>query len=120
MLRVGNISKDAKVRLAILKDGSAGNAKLFTKPVELKWTALGIMQRSESTLKFIIPSTMEMGIYAFRIVDRQIFSDPVHLNATVCWWFQGDQGKTVSPGLWLLLSGNCLKSENRKTTTQLF
>ena len=80
MLWVGNISKDAKVRLAILKDGSAGNAKLFTKPVELKWTALGIMQRSESTLKFIIPSTMEMGIYAFRIVDRQIFSDPVHLN----------------------------------------
>ena len=109
MLRVGNISKDAKVRLAILKDGSAGNAKLFTKPVELKWTALGIMQRSESTLKFIIPSTMEMGIYAFRIVDRQIFSDPVHLNAPVCWWFQGDQGKTVSPGVWFAIVGKLPK-----------
>lgn len=119
MLQAGNFSKEAKVQLVLLKDGPLGNAKSFTGPAKLKWTTVEILQRSESTLKFVIPSTWEMGIYACRIVDGQVSSDPVYLNSPQCWWFQSDQGKTASPGGWLRLSGNGLNIENHKSSIQL-
>lgn len=119
MLQAGNFSKEAKVQMAQLKEGAAGNAKAFTGLADLKWTEAEVLQRSESTLKFVIPSTWKMGVYACRIVDGAVSSDPFYLNTPHCWWFQGDQGKTASPGGWLRLSGNCLNIENHKTSLQL-
>ncbi len=119
MLQVGNISKEAKVQLVKLNDGRAGSAKLIPSPLSLKWITLDVLQRSESTLKFLVPSTWKMGIYACRIVDGQVSSNIFYLNAPHCWWFQGDQGKTASPGGWIRLSGNCLNIDKHKTSVQL-
>lgn len=119
MLQAGNFSKEAKVQLVLLKDGPAGHAKFYTKPVGLKWTEVEVLQRSESTLKFVIPSIWSMGVYACRIVDGQVSSDIFYLNTPHCWWFQGDQGKMASPGGWLRLSGNCLNIDKHKTSIQL-
>ena len=119
MLQAGNFSKEAKVQLALLDDGSAGNAKPFTKSAKLKWTDVEVLQRSESTLKFVIPPARKMGIYACRIVDGKVYSDTYYLNSPKCWWLQGDQGKTASPGGWVRLSGNCLNIGKHKTSVQL-
>ncbi len=119
MLQAGNFSKEAKVQMVQLKDGRAGSAKLFTNPLALKWITVEILQRSESTLKFVIPSVWEMGIYACRIVDGQVYSDTFYLNSPQCWWLQGDQGKTASPGGWVRLFGNCLNTDKHKTSVQL-
>jgi len=119
LMQTGNISKTVLVQLVRLKDGSTGNAKPFTNLAKLKWTTVEVLQRSESTLKFVIPSTWQMGIYACRIVDGLVSSDTYYLNEPRCWWFQGDLGKTVSPGGWLRLSGNCLNTINHKTSLQL-
>ena len=119
MLQVGNISKEAKVQLVKLNDGRAGSAKLIPNPLSLKWITLDVLQRSESTLKFLVPSTWKMGIYACRIVDGQVSSNIFYLNSPHCWWFQGDQGKTASPGGWIRLSGNCLNIDKHKTSVQL-
>lgn len=108
LIQGGNFSKEAKIELALLKDGPAGNAKSFSNHAGLKWTPTDILQRSESTLKFIIPSEWKMGIYACRISDGNRFSNTVFLNAPNVWWSQGDNGESSSPGGWLRIVGNCL------------
>jgi hypothetical protein len=119
MLQTGNISKEAIIQLAPLIDEVAGNAKPFPGSGKLKWTTVEILQRSESTLKFVVPATWKMGIFACRILDGQVSSDIFYLNAPHCWWFQGDQGKTATPGGWLRLAGNCLNIGNHKSAVQL-
>ncbi len=118
MLQAGNFSKEAKIQIAQLKNGVTGNAKSFTGLADIKWVEAEVLQRSESTLKFTIPSTWKLGVYACQIIDGAVSSNPFYLNTPQCWWFQGDQGKKASSGGWLRLSGNCLNIENHKTSLQ--
>lgn len=119
MLQAGNFSNGAKVQISRLKDDDAGKATSFNNLLGLKWTDAQVLQKTEFTFKFLIPSTWENGIYACRIVDGEAISDPVLLNSPDCWWIQGDLGKSASPGGWVRLAGNSLSWKDRKATIQL-
>ena len=119
LLQAGNLSTKAKVQIVRMKDGDAGNVKSNIELIGLKWTDAQVLHQTEYTFKFLIPPTWKKGIYACRIVDGDMTSDPVFLNSPNCWWIQGDLGESSSPEGWVHLAGNSLNFKEGKTTIQL-
>jgi len=115
VLQVGNISEETEVQLARLNDSHPLTAN-FNKDIEIRnWTTVNILQRSDHSLKFIIPPDWAMGVFACRIVDKKQYSNLVFLNSPKVLWFQGNNGISASPGGWVRINGNCLKLEDENT-----
>ena len=66
------------------------------------------LQVTPRSLKFVIPATYKMGVYAGRLVIGGKWSETVLVNAPEVWWMQGDGGSFASPGGWLRVFGNSL------------
>ncbi|WP_168120379.1 carbohydrate-binding protein [Paenibacillus sp. HB172176] len=66
------------------------------------------LQQSDQSLKFLIPSGEEGGVYAIKPVMPGRETDVVYLNAPDIVWAQGDQGTFGSPGGWVRLTGHNL------------
>ena len=79
------------------------------------WQSAPPLQRSEVSLKCVIPRDWPQGIWLCRVRNGTEVSEPVVLNAPSVWWWNGDSGETASPGGWLRVFGKALAfgSESR-------
>lgn len=97
------------VEIAKLTDGTT-RAPSFKM---LSWPGQGHtaeeLQPNDTSVKFVIPSSLPPGIYTYRIT-AQSGSCVGLLNRPTVWWAQGDLGTTATPGGWLRLFGKCLSS----------
>jgi len=74
------------------------------------------LQASEVSLKFALPASLKLGVYAFRVKASGGASGPVYVNRPDVWWIQGDLGVDASPGGWLRAFGKCLSLDTRQST----
>ncbi len=70
-----------------------------------EWKQADVLQQTERTLKFVLPTTMPAGVVSFRIGVDRTFSEVRKLNAPQVWWIQGDQVESATPGGWIRLFG---------------
>jgi len=59
---------------------------------------LEVLQPRDDSLKFLVPTDVGLGVFAFRIESGKTSSKTVLLNAPQPWWCQGDLGVCASPG----------------------
>jgi len=78
------------------------------------------IQVSDVSLKFVLPASLKMGVYAFKVVTPAGAAAPVALNRPQAWWAQGDLGTDASPGGWIRVFGKCLSlTEHSKARVEL-
>lgn len=97
----------ATVEIARLDDGPAATP---TASAVKQWTRVPIVQKSDQSLKFILPADWKPGVFACRVAAGGATSPPILLNAPDPWWNQGDLGQGASPGGWLRVLGKSLGS----------
>jgi hypothetical protein len=106
LLEGSDFGPACRVELVRLKDDDA------TPPVGEgaigPWSPVPVLQWSDCSLKFVVPASWKMGIFACRVVDRDSVSTPVLLNAPDPWWMQSDAGDRARPGGWLRVFGKSL------------
>jgi hypothetical protein len=95
-----------KLEIARLADGEPGGTK--APPA---WADGGqnveVVQTSDQSLKFVVPSDMKPGVFAFRITtaDGAVVQT---LNRPQIWWAQADFGTSASAGGWIRVFGKSL------------
>lgn len=88
-------------------------ARLDAPDAHWKWEKVQLLQAGEQTLKFVVPSSWKMGVFAYRITTT-LGAGPLRLlNCPNVWWFQGDEGESATPGGWLRVLGQSLSSAGR-------
>ncbi len=106
--------KDTKLDIAAAQDG-----------VENVAVNPEIVQKSEQSVKFLVPSDFKRGMYVLRVSDGRAATDQ-YLNRATVYWVQGDGGAYATPGGRIRIFGRCmgalggeprlsLSTENRKT-----
>lgn len=75
------------------------------------WAAAPILQRTQSSLKFVLPKTWSPGVYSFKVKNPDGASVAYPLNQPQVKWLQGDNGATATPGGWIRAFGVCLSFE---------
>jgi hypothetical protein len=122
MLAGGPFPADASVLMSRLADGPPGTPRdaLTVVPMEVPGTPVAPLQRSESCIKAVVPSTFQPGIVQVQCVSTTGASPVQLLNAPEIWWMQGDQTATASPGGWLRLFGPCLARPDSGKASQVF
>ena len=101
MLVGGNFGKTPSVELCFLENTDPAPNNLSIEPdfSDVEWTAVEILQKSESCLKVVIPSDWIKGLYGCRISQKTGSSEEVIINKPTMWWLQGDLGLSKgSPG----------------------
>lgn len=73
-----------------------------------RWESLSALQANERSLKFVVPKSWPMGVWACRVRRGGSVSQPMVLNAPESWWWNGDEGGLASPGGWLRVFGKSL------------
>ncbi len=82
------------------------NAKVEISPVNKnKWVGTDILQRSDSSLKFVMPNKLPFGIYKVRVSDNGRYSKARNLNAPRYQWCQGNLGLDATPGGYVRVFG---------------
>lgn len=86
---------------------------------EPEWNAakaqeLAILQQTENSVKFLIPDTLQDGVFAVRLnyARGALF---YYLNAPDVRWVQGDEGSIATPGGWLRVQGSCLTVDEKNS-----
>ena len=79
-----------KVEISRLSDGQRS-------PVSEGFVTVDAIQASDQGLKFTVPTTIQPGIFAYRITTEAGSCQGL-LNRPQAWWAQGDVGLTASPG----------------------
>ena len=105
-----NLQSATSVSVARVNDRSRGEPSL-QQVSEVK-----PLQASEVSLKFALPASLKLGVYAFRVKASGGASGPVYVNRPDVWWIQGDLGVDASPGGWLRAFGKCLSLDTRQST----
>lgn len=69
--------------------------------------AAPVAQASDQCVKFIVPATLQPGVYRWRIKqpDGEVGG---YLNRPALWWIQGDAGTQATPGGWVRVFGKNL------------
>ncbi|MFA6291015.1 MAG: glycosyl hydrolase family 28-related protein [Victivallales bacterium] len=75
------------------------------------------LQVNDTTVSFIYPQDMAMGIVKGKITADGQSSREFELNSPAVWWLQGDWGKEASPGGWLRAFGRCMAFDNKGAMT---
>ncbi len=65
------------------------------------------LQASQESLKFILPATLQKGIFECRFIGTD-WQQTIFLNEPDVWWWQGDQGTFATTGGWLRAFGKSL------------
>ena len=108
LVQGSDLGPSAIVEMARLDDAMietpAGSAIQQIK----KWTAVPVLQASDESLKFTVPTAWDPGVFACRIRVGRTVSEPVLLNEPDPWWVQGDEGDAATPGGWLRVLGKSL------------
>lgn len=85
--------------------GKTPQVTVSQAPDSAAWQPAEVLQRTDRTLKFILPATLKPGIVSFRIASGPEISEPVLLNEPEIWWTQGDQTDSATPGGWIRVFG---------------
>ncbi len=73
------------------------------------------VQPSAQTGKYIVPSQMDLALYAVRPVSKKSVGGVMIVNELECWWMQGDNVKFSTPGSKFSIFGKCLSyNDNAK------
>lgn len=115
LLRGYGFGTQPEVEFARLDDGNPASASQAT----LTWSKLTALQPVDDALKFVIPSEVQGGVFACRVVSGGQRSAPVLLNQPDLWWLQGDAGAGPTPGGWLRLFGKNLGTNSAIVSVQL-
>ena len=67
-------------------------------------------QAGPQCVKFVVPASLPLGLYAWRIRQPDGSEAVGLVNRPVIWWAQGDAGLAASPGGWLRCFGKNLAS----------
>lgn len=97
----------AKVELVRLADGDPAQPGAALAP-DIDMKPVEAIQPSGTSVKFVVPADMPLGIYACRVASEKGKSEPILINRPDPWWAQGDGGQGASPGGWVRIFGNCL------------
>lgn len=97
----------AKIEIARLDDGPAGQPG-GTPDLRLNPRTIAAVQSTHTSVKFVLPDDLPLGLFACRIAGEKGASAPALVNSPDPWWAQGDAGECASPGGWLRVFGNCL------------
>lgn len=106
------LPESAKVMVARLADDAAGtpqadrlNPAAFAglQPVEAE-----VLQAAPQSVKFVVPTSLKAGVYAWRLMLPDRSSLGGLLNRPALWWAQGDTGLDASPGGWIRVFGKNL------------
>ena len=80
------------------------------------WKDTSILQYTENSLNFAVPSDFERGVYAVRLCGRNSYNEDIilYLNNADLDYYVGDEGTTATPGGQLQIIGKAtvLNSEN--------
>jgi len=80
---------------------------LFTPSTFPTLTATTTIQASSTSVKFLIPSNFNKGVYDFKIKNSNgTWSKDTLLNVPSIFFIQGDLGDTATPGGWLEVHGS--------------
>jgi len=105
----GHLGPDATVELARLDDSAVTEPPDASPAWGGKGNRVETVQASERSLKFVVPSDCQDGVFAFRIMTSGGTVSGL-LNHPQVWWVQGDLGTQASPGGRVRLFGKCLAS----------
>lgn len=104
--RLDSIRSVEVVRLGDGADSADG------APVQAK-----ILSATGHSLKFVVPATIEDGVFRFALIDKDGSQTTRLLNAPTVYWVQGDSGTEATPGGWLRVLGrNIFRSEAATAT----
>ena len=110
------------VELARLSDDAAAMPNAGPFQWLGKGQTLDVVQPNDRSVKFVVPSDMKPGIFAYRITGPA-GAAAGRLNRPTIWWAQGNLGLKATPGGWVRLFGKNLKAGNgdvgAKTTVVL-
>ena len=100
--------KGCSVEIAPLPDGPATAPREKSPPASKKWQVIQPLQGDERSLKFVVPKEWPQGVWACRVRQGGLVSEPVILNEPEAWWWNGDAGESATPGGWLRVFGKSL------------
>ncbi|HEY3330838.1 MAG TPA: glycosyl hydrolase family 28-related protein [Capsulimonadaceae bacterium] len=72
------------------------------------WRDASVLQRSDQSLKAVIPAALPLGVYRLRVRSDAGVSAARLVNAPAPWWLQGDSGAAANAGGWVRVFGKCL------------
>ena len=96
-----------KVEISRLPDGAAGHPTASDPLPTEAFVDVDAVQASDQGLKFTVPTTIQAGIFAYRI-STDTGSCYGVLNRPKTWWALGDLGMAASPGGWIRIFGRNL------------
>ena len=100
--------KGCSVEMAQLPDGPATAPREKSPPAAKKWQVIQPLQGDERSLKVVVPKDWPQGVWACRVRQGGLVSEPVILNAPEAWWWNGDAGESATPGGGLRVFGKSL------------
>ena len=100
--------KNCSVEIAALPDGPATAPHDAAAPLPKKWETIQPLQSDAQSLKFVVPKAWPQGVWACRVRQGGLVSEPVILNEPEAWWWNGDAGESATPGGWLRVFGKSL------------
>ena len=111
----------AKAGVTRLPDGEPGNppsgVDSRTAPAASGLVDAEVLQAGPQCVKFVVPSSLPVGLYAWQIKLPDGASTAGMLNRPVIWWTQGDNGPEASPGGWVRAFGKNLAGQCRSPDT---
>jgi len=95
VLLYGGFGKGAVVEVARLDDAAVTAPTDPDGPLARKWEKVQPLQAGECSIKFVMPRSWRMGVFACRAVTGGATSNMVLINAPDPWWVQGDAGESA-------------------------
>jgi hypothetical protein len=103
LLLGGGLSRVGAIDIRLLADDAVG----VTDEDSSLWTSCPAVQPSESSVKFVVPRSLPMGVYVVRAPAGRDGAELL-VNAADPWWLQADEGPLATHGGWIRIFGSCL------------
>lgn len=107
MVSGGNFDASATIDVAFIPNTPIEYPGCPSLP-SLNWQNIDALQSSNRSVKFIIPATFPKGLYAYQITSNGQTSDTYYINKADVWFWQGNQGRTATPGGSITVHGTAL------------
>jgi len=104
----GGFGEAVSVRIGRAADASPALPQPPASVAVDDWVTLQPLQRTATSLKFVVPDAWALGVYVGQVENGDARSGDFFVNAPDPWWQQGDGGATASPGGWLRVFGKSL------------
>jgi hypothetical protein len=120
VLAGGNFVKYMDVRIGRVPDTEVMDPPSSSPyPASLGLMSLPSYQPAEQSVKFIVPSSLKMGLFLCRIANESGAAATIMLNRPDPWWLQGDGGAITTPGGFVRVMGRSLAFPDAKSVILL-